>query len=213
MENCKFCNEGNNIIPIRNQENILQRKIYEDDTFYVIVSVGALVEGHLLVIPKKHYLSAGEFEKNVMDQFLILKQKLIGILKKQYQKEVIAFEHGTGRFSKVSSASVIHAHVHLVPVDGSILPDIKKNASMVVMLDSMHDLKKCAESGKSYLFYQDVNGELYIVEKANAQSQFFRKLICDIYHYGEWDWHKDYSKNNMIKTVEKLQINPDLSRG
>lgn len=52
MTDCKFCNEGNDIIPIMNQGRVLNRKLYDSEDFYVTVSVGALVEGHLLIIPK-----------------------------------------------------------------------------------------------------------------------------------------------------------------
>lgn len=204
MEGCKFCNEGNDIISIMNHGIVLNRKIYEDDIFYVTVSVGALFEGHLLIIPKKHYLSAGEFEPNVMERFLYLQKKLIQVLKQQYNKEVICFEHGTGKSGVTNAASVIHAHVHFVPLEDSLIPNIKENGCIIIPIESAYALRKCAESGDSYIFYQDIDGKLFIVEKQEKQSQFFRRLICDTYNLGEWDWHKDYKSNNIIKTVERF---------
>lgn len=204
VENCKFCNGGNDIIPIMNQGIVLNRKIYEDEKFYVSVSAGALFEGHLLIIPKKHYLSVGAFGQNVIEKFLHLQEGLIQILKQQYNKEVICFEHGTGKFAGTSGASVIHAHVHLLPVKDSLIPEIKMNGCIITSIGSVYDLQKCAESGESYIFYQDINRKLFMIEKKEKQSQFFRKLICDKYNLGEWDWHKDYKVDNIIKTIERF---------
>ena len=207
MKDCKFCNEGKDIIPIMNQGVVLNRKLYEDENFYVTVSIGALAEGHLIIIPKKHYLSAGEFENNIMNKFISLQKRLIEVLKKLYGKKVISFEHGTGKYAVTSAASVIHAHVHLVPVNDSLIPEIKDDGCKITQIESFYDLQKCADLGESYIVYQDVDRKLYLVEKKEKQSQFFRKLICDTYNTGEWDWHKDYKEDNIIKTVEKFNSN------
>lgn len=203
MNDCKFCNEGKDIIPIMDEGVLLNRKLYEDENFYVVVSVGALVEGHVLIIPKEHYLSAGEFDNCIMEEFLSLHKRWTEVLKTLYGKEVISFEHGTGKDSLTSAASVIHAHVHLVPLADSLIPEIKKTDSRIKQIESFYDLQTCAESGESYIVYQDIDEKLYLIEKEEKQSQFFRRLISKKYNTGEWDWHKVYNEENIIKTVKK----------
>lgn len=205
MKKCSFCNNGENIIKIMKNDCVVKRILYENEYFYVTVSVGALVPGHLLIIPKTHYLSARDFSDELMDELLTLIKKLKAVLEKQYGKRVILFEHGTGCNAVTSAASVIHAHIHLVPIDDSLLPDVLKQGCEIRHLSALHNLKEITELGKSYIMYQDVDQRLYTIEKKFEQSQFFRKLICDKYQFGEWDWHKNCRVDYILTTVEDLK--------
>ena len=97
MSDCKFCGEGKYIIGISENDKQINRIIYENDNFYVMVSVGAIVAGHLLIIPKKHYLSMGELPNNLLKEMVYILNIFKKILKEQYRKEIIIFEHGTGK--------------------------------------------------------------------------------------------------------------------
>lgn len=206
MNFCGFCGCGTNIISIREHHKQLQRKIYEDKNFYIIVSIGALVEGHLLIIPKEHYLNMGE-----MPGYLIKKlEKLINsrkkVLKDIYNKDVIVFEHGTGMHDKVSSASVIHAHTHLIPVDSGVLDMVRTAGYEIQKLSSFIEIERLGKEGKSYLFYQDTDNCYYNIKGTNIPSQYFRKIVSEKFGLGEWNWHKDYKEENILKTLRRSEI-------
>ena len=57
MENCRFCNIVNDVNGAHKIENTV---IAEVDNYFAISSIGALVEGWTLVIPKKHCCSMKE---------------------------------------------------------------------------------------------------------------------------------------------------------
>lgn len=205
MVECRFCGAGEHAIEIKENNQKVNRKVFENNDFYVMVSIGAVVEGHLLIIPKKHYLNMGELPKNLMDDLVSLINSLKDFLHNQYCKAVIVFEHGTGCNAHTSAASVTHAHIHLTPVAESLLNDLKDFKCKVNPMDSYHELKKFADAGESYLLYQDIDEQLYSIKETGLPSQFFRKIISEKYDLGEWDWHKDYKQNNIIKTVKKIQ--------
>lgn len=80
-------------------------KIYEDDSFLAFLDIRPIVEGHTVVIPKKHFDIVWDVE-NTGEYFEVVRK-----IAKHYQKisgneYVYSFIHGEG---------VRHAHVHILP--------------------------------------------------------------------------------------------------
>src|SRR5712691_3239818 len=67
--------------------------IFESQNFVVIPSLGALVEGWLLLVPKRHFISMGAFHDEITAEMLHVKQSIIEVLETQYGSLCI-FEHG-----------------------------------------------------------------------------------------------------------------------
>lgn len=212
-ENCRFCGEGKKIIAVVYKDSIVDRKVMETEHFYVTVSLGAMVEGHILIIPKEHFLSMGELPNTLMCELEYLMQMLQKVLHDEFQKDIIAFEHGTGNKSDLSAASVVHAHMHLLPVNESVMDYLVAYNCKVKELKKLSSLSSYAEKGESYLFYMDTNNKLYCVENEKLPSQFFRMVVAEKFSLGEWDWHKDNKIFNIVSTVERLrnvEINDEL---
>ena len=204
MFECKFCETGHRITAIYNGETVVNRKIYENTNFYVTVSIGALTKGHILIIPQKHYLSMGILSSALQNDLSDLVFSLRKIMKKVYRKSIIAFEHGTGENTPMTSASVVHAHLHLLPIGISLLNCIQTHNYRLMKKENYNDFRSIAFKGKSYLLYQDIDEKLYSVEGDNFESQLFRKLICNELSLGDWDWRNDYREKNVIETVNDL---------
>ena len=202
---CAFCGEGKKIISVVDNDTSVERKIYENNNFYVAVSIGAIVEGHLLIIPKKHYLSMGELPQKLMCELKKLMDSISSILVTDYNMGVMAFEHGTGRNADLSAASVIHAHMHLLPVPNTLLDVIEHYGCEIERLENISELSQYAQRGESYLFYMDIDKKMYCIESSSLPSQFFRKVVAEKFDLGEWDWRKDYKIQNVIRTVEKFR--------
>ena len=54
MNDCRFCGIANSFKKVQKPENA---KIVESEKYFAISSVGALVEGWTLIVPKKHCCS------------------------------------------------------------------------------------------------------------------------------------------------------------
>lgn len=83
----------------------------ETANFRVVCDHHPLVEGHILIIPKQHLSSAGEYPGPVFQEFLSLYGKTSEFIRQNYGT-VSGFEHG-----KIGQ-TVFHSHVHLLPFDG-----------------------------------------------------------------------------------------------
>ncbi|MGN6350541.1 MAG: HIT family protein [Candidatus Nitrosocosmicus sp.] len=182
--------------------------IAESDNFVVIPSVGALVEGWLLIIPKRHYLSLGLI--NDQDIYFELEQLIntIGVTIKEEFGDYILFEHGAVLENSKVGCGVDYAHMHIVPCNF----DLIKEASILNVgfeWERISNIKDCcnyANKSMPYLYYKDSAGISYATTNNNIPSQFFRKIIANKLGIGDmWDWKQNEFKENIIGTVYKLR--------
>jgi len=80
-------------------------KIYEDDKFLAFLDIFPWVEGHTLVIPKKHVRWVWDVENS--DEYFSVVSKIANHYKKVFDTEFI--------MSFVYGYDVEHAHIHLLP--------------------------------------------------------------------------------------------------
>ena len=103
MSDCIFCQIVTGAIP--------SYKIYEDENFLAFLDISQIVDGHTLVIPKKHCRWIWDLED-------------IGGVYKVAQKNVKKMQQGSGEAMVVSVTignEVPHAHLHLLPkTEGSL---------------------------------------------------------------------------------------------
>ena len=104
MKNCIFCK-----ISLR---EVSVEKIYENDSFFSILDANPQVEGHALVISKKHFDNLLElpvlFSSNLLD---CLKETAIILMKKYDAK---GFNIINNNF-EVAQQIVNHVHFHILP--------------------------------------------------------------------------------------------------
>ena len=100
-------------------------RLYETEHFAVIPSLGSIVEGWLLIIPKEHYLSYGYIESQaLLDELKKLIDYVGGIVKQVYGDYVI-FENGAYCSNKLVGCGVDYAHIHIVPIKIDLIKYVK----------------------------------------------------------------------------------------
>lgn len=200
---CDFCEGYENII-INSRK--INRVLLETESFYVIPTIGSFVEGYLLIISKKHILSMGCL---LSDEYYELSKIIIvlrNFFKKYYNCEAIVFEHGTGSVTDASSASVVHAHTHVIPTNSSIMNQIENHFGKD-NITRIRDIKRLSEYGashRSYLYYQDINSQQYIIDDFLCTSQILRKFIYEELNKDRWDWRLYPEYENLLKTINKV---------
>lgn len=105
---CRFC-----------QPPDKDRIIYETHNFYVMLSLGPIVEGYLLIISKEHFDCCAALPIIMLEEFSRLVSNVKDILGKQYGS-VILCEHGRSGASLQHHSGgkhCFHAHLHCVPVN------------------------------------------------------------------------------------------------
>src|ERR1017187_4678860 len=81
--------------------------LIETEHFTVIPSLGALVEGWLLIVPKMHFISMGALPIDLRAEADGLEHQTRSLLKAKYRKPVVGFEHGpsAAHHGKIGRAS------------------------------------------------------------------------------------------------------------
>ena len=102
MEECIFCKIIKGEIP--------SKKVYEDDKILAIMDVNPQVDGHVLVIPKKHIKDYKELQQDDLDYLNTIASKLSDELISKLDAKGITFAVNYG-----DSQSVKHFQLHLLP--------------------------------------------------------------------------------------------------
>jgi len=202
-EVCRFCDiikgyiDGKENYPIRETQNYLS-----------LASIGALVEGWVLIVPKEHTLSMKEFYNK--KDFVDFSNLMLGLMRNHYSGPFIAFEHGPNKCGSNTSCGTNHAHLHLIPYSNSLYTDMIGTG---LTWESCTTTQISSIAGANeYLFYCEIStdsiwenpkGFIHILEQ--PISQYFRKLIANQQNRSnEYDYKKYARIDLAIKTNNVL---------
>lgn len=113
MENCIFCQIIAGKIPAN--------KVYEDGLFLGFLDIHPRVEGHTLLIPKKHFKWV--YDVPEFDKYWLAALKITNVYKKIFNTEFVTYgTHGL---------EVPHAHIHILPrkEEGEFFPNEEYNTT------------------------------------------------------------------------------------
>ena len=99
---CVFCNIAKKEIPTYT--------VYETDHVIAFLDHDPINEGHILLIPKHHYLDVDELPPELLTELMITSQKLVRALKKTYHPHGYTIMQNGGRFNDAG-----HYHLHIFP--------------------------------------------------------------------------------------------------
>lgn len=99
---CIFCKIINGEMP--------SKKIYEDDLVYAFMDIDPTVDGHVLLIPKKHYTDFTELDDNIIIHMHKVRKELTKLLMDKLNAKALSISFNYG-----DSQVVKHFHMHLLP--------------------------------------------------------------------------------------------------
>jgi len=203
---CCFCDIGAG----KYQYTDIDEPFASNDEFVAFASIGALVEGWSLIIPKTHQLSMRNiYARSVFADFV---GSVLPPLAHRYGP-LIAFEHGANKEGSITACGTNHAHLHLVPLGESLLPEIQNSGLQWVQC---HTSEITSQSGENeYLFYselydkeawQDPVGYLHVLE--HPVSQFFRRLIAKRKGGAEVSDYRRFPHLDTARQTRKVLVGP-----
>ncbi|MCG2718728.1 MAG: HIT family protein [Nanoarchaeota archaeon] len=87
-------------------------KVYEDSLVIAFFDVNPAAEGHILVVPKKHFQDIFDIEEEYIKRIASVCKKLSIALRKAFGVKDINLIHGSG---KNAQQDVFHFHMHIWP--------------------------------------------------------------------------------------------------
>ncbi|WP_063041756.1 hypothetical protein [Nocardia pseudovaccinii] len=157
--------------------------------FVVFPCIGALVPEYVLIVSKRHTLSAGWFNGEERTDLQQLTERWTGRL----GGNVVLFEHGSYDFRDKGGACYDHAHIHLISTDAQPESFVRSVAEDVALHSCDDWLGAAVDSvqreERSYLA-MSIDGCDYIGNSRQARSQFFRQHLAAWLgaEPGGWDW-------------------------
>lgn len=137
---CAFC-----------QHSAISYILKETSNFLLAADYAPLVEGHLLIIPKRHYTCYGDVPAALDAELFALKHEVRQFFTAFYAPPVY-WEHGIFR------QTVFHAHLHCFPW-GMAGYDFSEGLHNMVVT-SQEDIRQWHASRGSYFYMEDANAAL-----------------------------------------------------
>jgi ATP adenylyltransferase len=199
MSVCQLC--------ARNTHDIWNVPLLETPNFVVLPSLGALIEGWLLIVPKQHFVSFGAIPDSLVAELLQLKEATSALLIRAYGT-VCAFEHGPSYTGRHVGCGVDHAHIHLVPVGfdlaAAVAPYLPKDAQWAEA--SLVDCKRAYVQRLDYLYFEQPIGRGRLIRDGRLGSQVFRKAIANkLGIYEQFNWRTHSQLLNINNTIQLLR--------
>ncbi|MDE2796796.1 MAG: hypothetical protein OXL34_18420 [Gemmatimonadota bacterium] len=179
--------------------------LFETQSYVVIASIGAIVPGWTMVVPREHTLN---LSGALLDpEFSDLRIRVAAILTKEYPACTVRFfEHGAQTPTTRIACGVDHAHLHLVPLARSLGPSLRHQPTPATWRHLPLSTIPEAVAGSEYLLYSDdaqrLNPPCWLALPTNPVSQFFRRTLAAIAGKPE---HFDYREHPFLSNVASTQ--------
>ena len=127
MNDCIFCKIIKGDLP--------SKTIYEDDLIKVIMNIEPATNGHLLVLPKKHYLNMFDIDEQIISHsFKVIRDTLYPLLKDKLGCEGLTISQ-----NNLLGQTVPHFHIHVTPRYEGDLLEFEYNKEALDDLDSVYE--------------------------------------------------------------------------
>jgi diadenosine tetraphosphate (Ap4A) HIT family hydrolase len=211
---CSFCGELHGrvapmhslLVPGAPKSRIL----IETDHWSLFPSIGPLVPGHLLIVPREHVCSILSCPAPAITECLKLATDCAARLAAIYKSSVLVFEHGSVQEEPNYSGTCIkHAHLHILPGPLSCID------SALGELESWHGARTLFDlpSGFDRIQYLLVGlliprSYFWVHECAEPiPSQLLRRVFAkQLQNEDEWDWRRYPRANVFTQTIRDWRL-------
>lgn len=164
--------------------------------FWVVCDVHPLIEGHILIIPKKHISCIGEYPEDLLKKFIKLYSKCWQFIKSGYG-EVASFEHG------IIGQTVFHSHVHLFPYKGDETTIFPEGKEKLKRINNISQLREIFLKDGRYLFFS-IQNRLWLIDVSIGAPRFFRDRFAKALRSPErGDWKKMHKNRKTMAEVSQ----------
>lgn len=190
-----------------NNKHSWDQVLYESDNFVVVPSLGSIVPGWLLLVPKVHVIRYANIDDEYSSEINDLKKDVTFDLENSFGP-VTEFEHGPSEQGSLLGCGIDHAHLHLVSLGFSMSEAITKFSPIdykwnAIKKDSLiHSLKQIDQG---YLYYSEPNGSTRYSIVKSPVSQYFRLIIAKAVDQASmYDYKKCSFESNIEITINAL---------
>jgi ATP adenylyltransferase len=195
-QTCRFCG-------VECRESVL----HLTSRYVVVPSIGSLIEGWILIVPRRHVIVLAELDNQERSEFSRIVQHVDKLVRSRYGPTV-HFEHGPAEAGKAGGCGVDHAHLHVVPFRYSLRVEAAKHP-LWMRLDwtevvDVHSAVAAHAAGLDYLYLREVDGTAWLSTATAIPSQLFRRILADRLALTGWDWKSHPRPEVAVRTLTRL---------
>jgi len=167
---CAFCNRTE-----------ISHILKETANFLLAADHAPLVEGHILLIPKHHYVCYGDVPTELDEELFALKREVQHFFT-QYYAPVVFWEHG------IFKQTVFHAHLHCFPW-GTASYDLKENLHGQIV-SSQEDIRHWYATHGNYFYMEDARVALLFAPEMDRYLEIIKSVFVGgvISQGGSGEW-------------------------
>lgn len=180
------------------------RILLETTNFAMVVDISPLVEGHLLVVPKKHYRNFASAMLDYRHEAVQITRRARDWLRETYGS-VALFEHGSTS-DQFGGACIAHAHIHVLPVEASGLVAVMRRDELeLIALPDITSWTEIAETPRHYLLCSDGERSVVTFPSARVRHQYLRSAAAEVLGIPDphWDWSLVIRRDLLRNTVRR----------
>ena len=183
-------------------------EIDQTDSFTVLPSLGSIIPGWVLVIPRRPLINLSaltEHEKVELDDLLMRLQERLAA----FSGDAFCFEHGADHIGSLTGCGADQAHLHLVPLPFDLLAAARSRCdTRIRWREGDPEASRWSQLptvGEYIALGQLRDGASLIGTVLHPTSQWIRKLIASALNEGSsWNYRTHLNIPNVRKTIRVL---------
>lgn len=185
------------------------RALAESKSFIAFPSLGSMVAGWLLIVPRRPMLNMRELNTDERSEFHEFATMLISKLS-SFSGEVYAFEHGNTTLGGPVGCGVDQAHTHLVPLDFDLIDAAVATLDENIRWTDVGNVATFADaipsSGEYVSIWRPSDGRGLSGALLEPRSQWVRRVIANrLGREGTWDYKTNPETHNLMQTLKVLE--------
>jgi ATP adenylyltransferase len=184
------------------------REILRTERFVAVPSVGAIVPGWTLVVPRRplrNLSEASPYERTELLEIADTIARSLGV----HGKQVFCFEHGSRATGSLTGCGVDQAHLHVVPLAFDLIEAAARHADGSIVWAEPRitaaPLDVLPRQGEYVALWRYADRLTMIGKVLYPISQWVRRVIADEMGVGsEWDYKTHPQSHNVDRTIAML---------
>lgn len=185
-ESCSFCIEASTgflFDPILEFVGMppFERRVWENEHFFIVPSLGPLGEVHALVVSKSHYHSLRDAPTKIIFDAIDIAKRLGRSISRKIDN-VVLFENGTNLSlgARESNTCVDHLHVHVLAFNGApiMLEECLLDGGRPVKIDEFINIEKSTD----YIIFSTNLKDFNLIFGDDLPRQYIRSIFAKKLH-------------------------------
>lgn len=187
------------------QKPVYDRVLMDLGEHVVIPTLGAIVPGWLLVVPKQYAVNYRQAsERSEVDGFAVVRKAIAKL--ECGGCDVVWFEHGPLSAGSTLGCGVEHAHIHILispPFSfGAFESEVRTHSPGKWQSEGSSCVYSSIPSDEAYIVFGDRVNALFSSVDEGIGSQFFRRIIANLVGKpASWNYRTHPHIENIDKTI------------